>query len=169
MTDEPSKASSDAEKDLEREIRADRKFSLAEAIGRMAGPGMMKGASPVPPKKQAESQIERYISKHLSDSAGALSSVLFRFVRDSDLLLDNFNHPLLTLERYIRRLLDSDYLLSELVRETDAEWGRVFGERPFFEKQDHPPHPADPYTLESVRSSLQSLSETKFSDDEPNG
>ena len=47
MSDENSKIPSDADKELEREIRANRKFSVSEAIGRLAGPGMMKGISPV--------------------------------------------------------------------------------------------------------------------------
>lgn len=46
MSDEPAKGPSDADKELEREVRANRKFSVAEAIGRLAGPGMMKGVSP---------------------------------------------------------------------------------------------------------------------------
>jgi len=33
--------------ELEREIRQGRKFSLEEAIGRLAGPGAMKGESPI--------------------------------------------------------------------------------------------------------------------------
>ena len=43
------------------------------------------------------------------------------------------------------------------VRETDAEWGRVFGERPRFERDGCPPAPDDPYTLESVRAALAAL------------
>jgi hypothetical protein len=54
MSDEQPKASSDADKELEREVRAGRKVSVPEAIGRLAGPGMMKGVSPVPPKQQAQ-------------------------------------------------------------------------------------------------------------------
>ncbi len=38
MSNEPT----DADAELEREIRNARKFTLAEAIGRMAGPGAMK-------------------------------------------------------------------------------------------------------------------------------
>ena len=43
--------------DLERQIRADRKFSLSEAIRRMGGGGLMKGASPVSRTRQAEMAI----------------------------------------------------------------------------------------------------------------
>lgn len=158
MSDEQS-TTSDADKELEREIRADRKFSLAEAIGRLAGPGMMKGISPVPLKQQAEAQLEEYIRQNLTDGEGVLKEVLIRCMKQSDILLNNFEQPLAALANGIRRILDSEYLLQELVRETDAEWGRVFGERPFFEMHGRPPHPDDPYTLEGVRANLQKLLE----------
>ncbi|OAI56791.1 hypothetical protein AYO49_03620 [Verrucomicrobiaceae bacterium SCGC AG-212-N21] len=173
MSDEQSKASGDADKELEVElelqIRAGRTFSLSEAIGRMGGPGVMKGASAVPPKLQAEAEVEGYIRKHLSDAGGVLLGVLVRSVKESDLLLRSFDHPIASLESYLRRVLDSDDLLRELVRETDAEWGRMLDERPFFEQPGRSPHPDDPYTLESVRVSLQKLLETKHAGGESNG
>ena len=48
MSDDLDKQPSEADAELEREILKGRKFNLAEAIGRMAGPGAMKGESPVP-------------------------------------------------------------------------------------------------------------------------
>jgi hypothetical protein len=133
MSDEQPKPPSEADKELERAIRAERKFSLAEAIGRKAGPGAMKGVSPVPASQQAEAEIEDYIRKHLLDAAGVLPGVLSRYVNESDFLLDHFDRPLAALAAYLRRILESEYRLKELVREVDVEWGRVFGERPFFE------------------------------------
>jgi hypothetical protein len=53
--------------------------------------------------------------------------------------------------------LGSEYLLKELVREADVEWGRVFDKRPYFEADGCPPVPADPCTLESVRAALIQL------------
>jgi hypothetical protein len=44
--------------------------------------------------------------------------------------------------------------LEELVRDADIEWGRVMGERPYFEKEGSPHNPDDPYTVESVRDAL---------------
>ena len=58
-----------------RQIRADRKFTLEEAIGRLAGPGAMKGASPISRMQQAEAEIGEYLNGHLVDCAGALSTV----------------------------------------------------------------------------------------------
>src|SRR5262245_45118778 len=157
MRDEPPERPSDADAELEREIRKGRKFDLAEAIGRMAGPGAMKGVSPVAPLRQAESEIEDWLRRHLADAEGGLQIALLRGVKGSDLLLDNFARPLIVLAGYVQRTLDSEYLLKELVREADAEWGRALGERPYFEKEGCPPHPDDPYTAGSVRATLSGL------------
>ena len=159
MCNEEPKRPSDTDADLEREIRKERKFSLAEAIGRLAGPGMMKGVSPVTRTQQSEVEIESYLERHLIDAAGSMPVVLLRRVKGSDLLLNNFDKPLFVLASYIQRVLDSEYLLKELVREADIEWGRTFDERPYFEKEGCPPHPNDPYTIESVRTSLSRLME----------
>lgn len=159
MSDEQSKPRSQADANLEREIREGRKFSLAEAIGRLAGPGMMKGVSPATYTQQAEAAIESYLDRNLRSAGGALSVVLLRQVKQSDILLANLDQPLVVLAAYIQRVLDSDYLLRELSREADVEWGRVYGERPFFEKEGSPPHQDDPYTAESVRSILVQLNE----------
>ena len=154
--DQPER-STEADAELEREIRAERKFTISEAIGRLAGPGMMKGVSPVSRKEQAEAEIQEYLSRHLADAAGVLSGVLLRQVKDCELLLSGFDQPLVALAGHVRQVLDSEHVLKELVREADVEWGRVFGERPCFEKDGCPPAPDDPYTLESVRAALTQL------------
>ena len=159
MSDDQPKRPLVSDADLEREIRDQRKFSLAEAIGRLAGPGMMKGVSPVSSKQQAEAEIEAYLNRHLTCAAGILPGVLFRHVKESELLLNNLDQPLVVLASYVQQVLDSDYRLKELVREADVEWGRTFGERPFFEKEGCPPHPDDAYTMESVRIALSQLFE----------
>lgn len=153
MSDERSQADAD----LEREIREGRKFTLAEAIGRMVGPGAMKGVSPVGSMQQAEVAIEHWLSCNLLDSAGALRTVLTRRIKGCELLLEDHDQPLLVLTRYCQSMLDNDFGLLELVREIDVEWGRIVGERPHFDKEDAPPHPDDAYTVESVRKSLNQV------------
>jgi len=153
--DKTDRSESDAA--LEREIRRDRKFSLNDALGRMAGQGMMKGGSPVSPLQQAELEIGLYLREHVSDASGVLPVVLLRRVKNSKLFLESPNEPLRVLSAYVRRLLQSPELLKELVREADVEWGQVVGERPHFERAEHPPDRDDPYTLESVRSDLARL------------
>jgi len=157
MGDNQNKERSEADAELEREIRKGRKFNLAEAIGRMAGPGAMKGQSPVPRLQQAEVEIASWLNTHLKDAGGALKDVLHREVKESELLLKNFDHPLVVLADYCQQVLESDYLLKELVRNADVEWGQTMGERPYFEKEGSPRDPNDPYTIESVRHVLLEL------------
>jgi len=157
MSDKQDTQRSEADAELEREILKERKFTLEEAIGRLIGPGGMKGASPVTRLQQAEIEIESWLRDHLADSGGALEVVLHRYVKGSDLLLNGFDQPLAALARYCQRVLDSDYLLKELVRDADIEWGRVMGERPYFEKEGAPPDSDDPYTVESVRNAVSKI------------
>jgi hypothetical protein len=159
MSDDNAKQRSEADAELEREIRKGRKFTLAEAIGRMAGPGAMKGVSPVTRQQQAAVEIENWLRDHMSAGDGELQIVLLRHITGSELLLHNFEQPLFALATYCQRLLDSDDVLNELVRQADVEWGRVHGERPYFEKEGSPPHPDDPYTFESVCKTLAGLIE----------
>src|SRR3954452_22319231 len=135
MTDKPDPVRSEADAELEREIRENRKFTLEEAIGRRAGPGAMKGESPVPRMEQAANEIESWLRTHLIDSGGALEVVLHRQVKCSEMLLQNFDQPLVVLAGYCQQILDSDYRLQEVIRDADIEWGRVMGERPYFEKE----------------------------------
>ena len=157
MSDKQNMQRSEADAELEREIRKERKFTLEEAIGRLIGPGGMKGASPIARLQQAEIEIASWLRDHLADAGGALEVVLHRYVKGSDLLLNEFDQPLVVLARYCQRVLDSDYLLKELVRDADVEWGRVMGERPYFEKEGSPRDPNDPYTVETVRNALCGL------------
>lgn len=157
MSEKQGQQRSEADAELEREIRDGRKFSLEEAIGRMAGPGAMKGESPVPRTQQAEMEIESWLRSNLADAGGALGVVLHRNVKGSELLLKSTDPPLTVLACYCQRILDSEYLLAELVRQADMEWGQVMGERPYFQKPGASPHPDDPYTIQSVRTTLSTL------------
>ena len=153
MTDQ-DKRRSEAEAELEREIRQGRKFSPQDALARMAGPGALKGASPVSPVQQAETEIGTWLGNNLADAGGALKAVLHRHLKGSELLLDNLERPLVALADYCRSLLATDYLLQEIVNEADVEWGWAMDERPHFERQGVPASPDDPYTVESVRKTL---------------
>jgi hypothetical protein len=117
----------------------------------------MKGESPVARLQQAEIEIGSWLRCHLADAGGGLEVALHREIRESELLLNNLDQPLVVLAGYCQRALASDYLLKELVRNADVEWGRVMGERPHFEREGSPQHPDDPYTVESVRMCLSRL------------
>jgi hypothetical protein len=154
MSNDQPRERTKADADLEREVRAERKFSLAEAIGRLAGPGAMKGESPVTRKRQAEAELQEYLNRHLADFGGVLRGILLRHVAESELLLSNLDQPLIVLAAFINRILDTEYLLKEIVREADAEWGQLNQQRPYFQQEGRLPHPDDPYTSESVRCAL---------------
>lgn len=147
----------DPDSEVEREIREARRFTPEEALARMAGPGAMKGASPVSRSQQAENEIGTWLGAKVTDSGGALRVVLHRHLKGSALLLDNVDRPLLALADYCRRILASDQRIEELVQEADVEWGRAMEERPYFQRPGQAPDPADPYTLESVRSALDEI------------
>jgi hypothetical protein len=140
---------------LEREIRQGRKFTPQEMIGRIAGPGAMKGASPVPREQQAEIEIGTWLKSHVTDASGALAVVLHRHLKDSEPLLNNVDQPLVAVANYLKKVLASGHLLQEIVREGDAEWGRMMGERPHFDREGFPTRPDDPCTVESVRGTLE--------------
>lgn len=157
MNDEQDKQSAEAESGIDREIRQARKFTPEEALARMAGPGAMKGASPVSPVQQAETEIGTWLRVHVADPAGVLQMLLQRNLKGSELLLENLEHPLTALTRYCRKVLGSGYLLEELVRQADMEWGQRMDERPHFDRAGSSPNPDDPYTLVSVREALNNI------------
>jgi len=157
MTETKQPPGSDAAADVEREIRRGRKFSLSDAIGRLGGGGLLKGASPVPPIEQTEAAIANYLRAHLDDPGGVLAQVVVRRVRASEILIENFDLPAVVLAGYVNEVLNSETALKDLVREADVEWGRTLGDRPHFERDGRPPDPDDPYTLASVRNALTQL------------
>lgn len=155
MCDERENQRSELNADIEDEIRRGRRFTPEEALARMAGPGAMKGASPVSREQQAEIEIGSWLGHHLTDAIGALKRVLEQQLEGSELLLNNVDQPLVALANHCRRILASDELFRELVREADFEWGRLMDERPHFEMEGRPPDSDDPYTVESVRECLK--------------
>lgn len=142
---------------IAREIRGGRGFSLADAIGRLGGAGVMKGASPIALQRQAQAAISDLLARHLVDGPGELRRVLAREVVEGRFVLELPTAPAAALRAHVEQVLASDAQLVELVRAVDEVWGRESGERPFFEREGHPPHPDDPYTVASVRRALDGL------------
>jgi hypothetical protein len=164
MDRKPHKPPAAEDARIEQEIRSKRKFSIAEAIGREGG-ALLKGASPVTLKRQAELQLGQCLGRHLDDAEGALEKVLVRLVRESEILLStHYADPLPALLQVTEGILRSEARLRRLVRAVDAEWGRIYSERPYFDRPGSPPHRKDPYTVAVVREALtQLLEELKLS------
>jgi hypothetical protein len=143
-----------SDKEIQREMRAQQKFSMAGAIGR-AGSGLMKGASPVSPQEQAIIVLTQWIDRHTSDPSGALKSILRQQVRGNELLVaSHLQQPRNVLREMIDTVLTSDYALEEFVRQVDVRWGELYQERPLFQRGGQAADPADEYTIESVRREL---------------
>jgi hypothetical protein len=83
--------------------------------------------------------------------------LLRRFSNSDSLLQQGYEKPLAALADYIQDLLDCEEQLRHFVSEIDAQWGRSFGERPYFERPGQPANRDDPYTMASVRDSLGKL------------
>jgi hypothetical protein len=142
---------------IEQEIRQGRTFSIADVIGQEAG-NFLKGESPVPRLLQVRSEILGFISQHLNDSDGALQAALGDWVQTDDVLCSrHFDVPLNALSELLQSLLAQEARLQDFVRRVDMKWGQIYGERPYFERPGHPPHPDDAYTYASVRQQLTEL------------
>jgi hypothetical protein len=144
----------DTNSDIEREIREGRKLTAKDLMAKLAGPGAMKGASPVSPVQQAETEIGNWLGSNLQDDFGSLRLVLHRHIKGSERLLESLDMPLVALADYLQRILGNDNLLREIVRNADVEWGRRMDERPHFEREGMAADPDDPYTVENVRQAL---------------
>lgn len=150
MSDNDSK---ERDQKIEREIRRGRKFTLADVIGHEGG--FFDGESAVPTLTRVTTGLCNFIDRHVRDSDGALRAVLKRRVRTSETIVGaHFDDPLTALEIIVDQMLSVDARLYEIVRQVDAEWGRLMLERPHFQQPGDAPHPDDPYTHESVRAEL---------------
>lgn len=147
------------DRELEQEIRSQRKFSMAEAIGRSGG-GLMKGGSPVARLHQVQFECKHLLEEHLSDSEGALKLILHRRIENAELLfsdyLDDAAGGLLAI---LSSILRNEITLADFVRDVDVKWGRLYGERPRFDIPGEPPAKDDPYTLDGVKETLEELRE----------
>lgn len=149
--------SEDRKRQIEREARIGRTFSMADVVGR-EGAGFFHGESPVPMLHRAQAELCQFVREHVRDSSGALHIVLERHVRTSETILgQHLDEPFSALEVIVRTLLDNETWYYELVRQVDAEWGKLMVERPHFQQPGQEPHEDDEYTHDSVRRELESL------------
>ena len=95
------------EQQEEQEIRQARRFTMEEAMARMAGPGAMSGASPVSEVEQAGAEIGTWLRGQVSDPAGALNAVMHRHIKVSRLLMDRIDRPLEAVAAYAATVLGS--------------------------------------------------------------
>jgi len=147
----------DKEKEIEREIRRRQGFSIGRAIEREGG-DYLKGASPVPRQVRAEAVLLNFVVDFLRDTSGALRTTLQKAIANDEVRVsEHLDDPVVALEVYLDNMLENENVLYEFVSRVDTEWGRIFFERPHFQRPDQAPHPDDEYTHESVRRALSDL------------
>ena len=143
-------------KNLEQEVRTGRKFSLAEAIGR-EGSDFMKGESAIPRPLKAIVTINRFITTHLLDANGALSTTLQSWAQEDIRVSRHLDDPLTALTQIVEGLINEPATFQEFFRQVAIAQSKLTGDRPYFQKVGHSPHPAAQYSHASVKSQLSTL------------
>lgn len=159
MTSDSEKNRKQKEQDelIQREILRERKFSIAEAIGREGGT-FIKGESPMPRLDQVISKITVFIRNNLDDPSRVLMTVLQRTVKNDRIsIAESIETPMLYLQSLIKRYLYNPHQLDELAREVDFTWGQINNEKPHFQQPGEPAHPDDEYSHEIVEKMLSDL------------
>ena len=141
---------------IEQEIRAQRRFSLAEAIGREGG-GFMKGESAIPRPLRAITAINRFIAAHLSDPNGALSTTLQSWAKEDIRVSRHLDAPLTALAQILESLLSEPTTFQEFFRQVAIAQSKLTGDRPYFQKAGQSPHPDAQYSYAIVQSQLRDL------------
>jgi hypothetical protein len=94
--------------------------------------------------RQAEIEIHTWLGAHLSDSGGALAAVLHCRVKGSELLLKDFEEPLVVLASFCQRILDSDYLLKNSFARRASNWDERWANGPTSSATVHRGTPTTP-------------------------
>ena len=148
---------------VQREIRQQRKFSIAEAIGREGG-SFMKGESTIPRPLRAITKINQFINTYLPDSTSALSTTLQAWARDDIRVSRQLDTPLVALAQIIDSVLSEPTTLCEFARQVAIAHSQLTGDnvvfpreiRPHAQRLNQPPLEAA-YTYTAIKSELSTL------------
>ncbi|MEM8505124.1 MAG: hypothetical protein AAF716_18455 [Cyanobacteria bacterium P01_D01_bin.1] len=144
-------------REIEKEIRSGRKFSIAEAIGREGG-SFMKGESVVPRPLRAANEIKQFIAAYSSEPTGVLASELYLWVTADIRVSAQLDTPLVAFAQIVETLLDEPTFFYEFARQVAIAHSRLTGDRPYFQQPNHPPHPEADYTHDAIRQYLSEIS-----------
>lgn len=152
--------------ELQKEIRAQRKFSLAEAIGREGG-SFMKGESTIPRPLRAIAQINQFIISHLANPTGALSTTLQNWASQDIRVSRQLDTPLIALAQIIESILAEPTTFYEFARQVAIAQSTLTGDRPYFQQPNSPPHPEADYAHHTIRTELATLLQALQADLQP--
>ncbi|MEM7064457.1 MAG: hypothetical protein AAF572_15005 [Cyanobacteria bacterium P01_B01_bin.77] len=143
--------------DLQRQIRAGRKFNLSEAIGREGGSFLRGSQAMVPRPLRALAAINGAIDQHLVDPQGALQPCLKRWIKTDGRIGKYLNEPLTALQVIVLDIMENPPILYEFARQVAVECGQLNGERPYFQKPGIEASPDAPYSYKSIQEILAEL------------
>ncbi|MFK8184677.1 MAG: hypothetical protein AB8B99_15005 [Phormidesmis sp.] len=138
---------------VEAEIRASRKFSLADAIGKEGG-SFLRSGSTIPRPLQAANIITHFIQSHTSEPTGPFSTTLQLWSCQDIRLSRQLDKPLSALAEIIASLLDESTTFYEFARQIAIAHSNLTGDRPYFQAPNQPPHPDADYTHDAIRAEL---------------
>lgn len=141
---------------LEREIRSQRKFTLAEAIGREGG-SFIKDESAIPRPLRAIAQINHFIAIHSPDPNSPFSDVLKLWAKEDLRVSRHLDAPLTALTQIIQSLLNDPETFQEFFRRVAIAQSQLTGDRPYFQQPNCPPHPDAVYSHKSVKHQLSEI------------
>ena len=138
------------------EIRSQRKFTIAEAIGR-AGGNFMKGESAIPRPLRATAEINQFITTHLPNPGGPVSATLQSWTKEDIRVSRHLDTPLVALSLIIESLLSEPSTFQEFFRQIAIAQSQLTGDRPHFQPPNYLPHPDAAHSHESVKQQLENL------------
>lgn len=141
---------------IEAEIRATRKFSLADAIGKEGG-SFLRSGSTIPRPLQAANVITHFIQTHTTEPTGAFSTTLQAWSCQDIRLSQQLDNPLNALASIIESLLGEPTSFYEFARQIAIAQSQLTGDRPYFQRPNQPPHPDADYTHDAIQSELRHL------------
>ncbi|MEL6468272.1 MAG: hypothetical protein AAFQ74_00960 [Cyanobacteria bacterium J06623_4] len=155
-TTAPAKPVPPLNSDLQAEIRSERPFSLAEAIGREGG-SFLKGESAIPRPLRAIATINQFLSTYLTNPSDALATTLSTWASQDIRVSRQLDTPLTALSQILDSLLSEPATFCEFARQVAIAHSQLTGDRPHFQQPGKPPHPDAEHTHASIRQALSDL------------
>ena len=143
---------------LQAEIRAERQFSLAEAIGRESG-SFMKGESAIPRPIMAANTIRQFIVTQSLDPSGGVATELVNWSVADIRFSCQLDTPLVALTQIVESLLNEPTTFYEFARQVAITQAKITGDRPYFQQPGQPPHPEAEYTHRSISQYLLEIAQ----------
>ena len=117
----------------------------------------MKGESAIPRPLRATTEINQFITAHISDPTSALSTTLQAWAKDDIRVSRQLDRPLMALAQIIDSLLSRPTTFSEFARQVAIAHSHLTGDPLHFQPLGQPPHPQAHYTHDSLRMTLLNL------------